>query len=94
MNPAPFQDTMQYVYILKSMKTNMLYIGMTNNVEKRFASHNAGASSYTKKFLPWKLVYCEGYADTDDAMDRESKLKEFGKVYSQLKIRIRRSLQS
>ena len=44
--------------------------------------------------MPWELVYCEGYANIQDAKDRERKLKQFGKVYSQLKRRIMRSLQS
>jgi hypothetical protein len=42
--------------------------------------------------MPWQLVYLEGYADEGDARDREQKIKQFGKVYSQLKRRIRRSL--
>lgn len=72
----------------------MLYIGSTDNLVKRLKEHNNGLSSHTKKYLPWRPVYFEGYADKDDARDREKKLKQFGKVYSQLKRRIRRSLES
>ena len=56
--------------------------------------NNLGLSRFTKKYLPWKLVYLEGYADIEDARDREKKLKQFGKVYAQLKRRIERSLKS
>jgi putative endonuclease len=83
---------MYYVYIIKSIKFKNMYIGQTNNLVKRLAEHNTGKSLYTKKYLPWKLVYFEGYAGQDDAHDREKKLKQFGKVYAQLKRRIKRSL--
>lgn len=85
---------MYYLYILKSEVTEKLYIGYTNNLIKRFKEHNSGKSFETKKYMPWRLVYLEGYANIEDAKDREGKLKQFGKVYSQLKRRIWRSLQS
>lgn len=85
---------MYYVYIIKSQKEKVLYIGYTANLIKRLKDHNSGLSKHTKKYLPWKLVYLEGYADENDAKDREIKLKQFGKVYNQLKRRIRRSLLS
>ena len=84
---------MHYVYILKSKKIDGLYIGETTNLVKRLKEHNSSQSFHTKKYLPWKLMYFEGYANQDDAKDREKKLKQFGKVYSQLKRRIWRSLQ-
>jgi len=71
-----------------------IYIGKTTNLEKRLEEHNRGLSTHTKKYRPWHYVYIEGYANEDDAKDQERKLKQFGKVYSQLKRRIRRSLQS
>ncbi len=85
---------MHYVYILKSIKCDELYIGFTMSVVKRLAEHNTGLSISTKRYLPWKVVYLEGYANKFDAQDREQKLKQFGKVYSQLKIRIKNSLES
>ena len=83
---------MNYVYILKSKRTSGLYIGYTSNLVERLKEHNSGLSQYTKKYLPWRYVYFEGYADENDAKNREKKLKQFGKVYSQLKRRIGRSL--
>ena len=84
---------MYYVYIMKSVNRE-LYIGRTTSPVKRLQQHNAGGSPSTKRYLPWKVLYLEGYADLDDARDRETKLKQFGKVYSQLKRRIGRSLRS
>ncbi len=83
---------MHYVYISKSKISDQLYIGYTQNIVKRLNEHNAGESYHTKKYMPWELVYFEGYADGAEAQNREKKIKQFGKVYSQLKRRIRRSI--
>ncbi|TSC52162.1 MAG: putative endonuclease [Parcubacteria group bacterium LiPW_41] len=83
---------MFYVYILKSVRTNELYIGYTTNVVRRLKEHNEGLNKSTKSMRPLQLVYLEGYADVRDARDRERKIKQFGRVYSQLKRRIQRSI--
>jgi putative endonuclease len=85
---------MNFVYIIKSLKNKSLYIGITNNINRRLREHNAYDTFSTKRYAPWKVVYLEGYGEKEDAEDREVKLKQFGKVYSQLKRRISRSLQS
>ncbi|MBI2036835.1 MAG: GIY-YIG nuclease family protein [Candidatus Liptonbacteria bacterium] len=85
---------MYYVYIIKSKAYPRIYIGSTPHPVQRLNDHNNGKSLATKRYLPWKIVFLEGYANKADALDREKKLKQFGKVYSQLKRRIWRSLQS
>lgn len=85
---------MYYTYIIKSIKHCVIYVGSTNNLVKRLKEHNEGLSLHTKKHLPWRVVYFEGYANEEDARDREKKLKQYGRVYSQLKRRIARSLKS
>ena len=84
---------MFYVYVLRSQTRKLLYIGYTNDFDKRLRGHNEGRSHTTKKYRPWDLVYLESYRSQEDAKDRERKLKQFGKVYSQLKRRIKRSLE-
>jgi len=84
---------MYFVYIIKSKKNDSLYIGITNEVPRRLREHNEGKTFSTKRYLPWYLVYVEGYYNKENAEDREKKLKQFGKVYSQLKRRISRSLE-
>ena len=88
------QSNMHYVYILKSIPTRKLYIGRTDNLPRRIRKHNSGETFTTKKYKPWVLIYCEGYFDFEDAKEREKVLKQFGKVYAQLKRRIQRSLRS
>ena len=46
---------MWYVYILRSIKDNNLYIGSTNNVEVRLKQHNSGEVTSTKSRIPFTL---------------------------------------
>ncbi len=64
-----------YVYILKSVKDDNLYIGYTNNLKRRIEEHKKGMSFATKFRLPLKLIYFEGCLDEDDAKRREGYLK-------------------
>ena len=64
-----------YVYILKSLKNNSLYIGYTSNLKQRFKSHNDGKNIATKPYLPYKLIFYEAFLNIDDAKSREEYLK-------------------
>ena len=66
---------MFYIYILQSQITNKLYIGKTSNLKRRMKEHNSGQSTYTKKYLPWDIIYYEAHTDIDDAARREKYLK-------------------
>lgn len=83
---------MHYIYLLKSTSAGILYIGRTRNVVQRLREHNAGDTFTTRKYRPWTLVYLEGYRSADDAKHREHTIKQFGKVYAQLKRRIEKSI--
>ena len=85
---------MYWVYIIKSRKNGELYIGSTLNLVRRLEEHNSGKSKATSRYKPWFYVYIEGYFAKDDALYREHNLKHFGKVYAQLKRRIKNSLDS
>lgn len=69
---------MLYVYVLKSLKDNDLYIGSTNALKRRIAEHNEGKNFSTSYRLPFKLVYYEAYTAEEDARKRESNLKRRG----------------
>ncbi|MEK7166846.1 MAG: GIY-YIG nuclease family protein [Patescibacteria group bacterium] len=64
-----------FVYILKSFKNNDIYIGSTNNVEKRFKLHNLGKVKSTKSYIPWKLLEYHQYNSRSEAMKQEKYLK-------------------
>jgi putative endonuclease len=65
-----------YVYILQSRKNNKLYIGQTNNLERRIEDHNAGlGGKYTRQKGPWILVHSEKHPNRASAVRRERYLK-------------------
>ncbi len=64
-----------YVYILRSLKNNSLYIGYTSDLKKRFKEHNSGLSQATKPFIPYKLIFYEAFLNRVDAKNREEYLK-------------------
>lgn len=66
---------MFYVYFLKSLKNNDLYIGSTKNLEIRFLLHNSGKVRSTKFYKPWKLLGYETYNSRNEAVKREYFLK-------------------
>ena len=80
--------SMYYVYAIKSRTNNKIYFGYTTNLRKRLADHNKGRSKYTKRYVPWTLIYYEAYLVKSDAKNREKQLKHHGKVWSHLKRRI------
>jgi len=83
---------MYYVYVLKSIKDDKLYIGYTTDLKRRLKEHNTLSSKATKPRLPLKLVYYEAYLSEKDAKEREFKLKRFSGSYTHLKHRIKNSL--
>lgn len=48
---------MHFVYLIETVaKPNHRYVGLTVDVTRRLAEHNAGESKHTAKLGPWKLV--------------------------------------
>ena len=65
-----------YVYILTSYNGKAMYIGFTNNLERRIAEHKSGLiEGFTKRYRVHKLVYYEYYEDARTAIAREKELK-------------------
>ena len=62
----------------------MFYVGQTYDLKRRFSDHNTGKSIFTKKYIPWKLVYYESYLDRSLAIDREKQLKRKAKAWQEL----------
>lgn len=55
---------------------NTLYTGITNDLEKRLAAHNAGtAAKYTRTRMPVELVFVEPCTDKSAALKREIAIK-------------------
>lgn len=65
---------MFFLYILRC-RDDSLYIGITNNLDKRLQYHNSGNVKFTKNRMPFLLVYSEEYDDKSTAALREKQLK-------------------
>ena len=67
-----------YVYILASQRNGTLYIGVTNNLERRIFEHKANLiEGFTKKYNVHKLVCIEETSDIASAIAREKQIKNW-----------------
>ena len=66
---------MYIVYVLKSKNFPKSYVGITDNLERRLAQHNDSNSFYTKRYVPWFVIYKEEYENRVEARTREKYLK-------------------
>lgn len=72
---------MNYVYILKC-SDDTLYIGWTNDLEKRIKAHNEQKGArYTKRRTPVRLVYYETFETKIEALKREFDLKKLSREH-------------
>jgi putative endonuclease len=64
-----------YVYILSS-RSLRLYIGVTNDLERRVLQHKRRElPGFTRRYNIDRLVYYEEMSDVNDAIAREKQLK-------------------
>jgi len=62
--------------MVTNIHNTVLYIGMTNQVERRSFEHsNHLIAGFTDKYNCTKLIYVEFYNDVRDAIAREKQLK-------------------
>jgi len=68
-------DKKYYVYVLYSIQYNQLYIGHSDNLDRRFKQHNSGRVPSTKPYIPYKTIYTEEFSTKSEAVLRETELK-------------------
>ncbi len=67
---------MKYVvYVLSSRVVERSYVGSTNNLKRRLEEHNLGKNYYTRRYMPWDVIYTEEYGRLEIARKREKMLK-------------------
>ena len=67
-----------FVYILTNKSNKVLYIGVTNDLERRMYEHkNKMVNGFTKKYNLTKLVYFDETSDVKSAIEREKQLKNW-----------------
>ncbi|MEK6322477.1 MAG: GIY-YIG nuclease family protein [Acidobacteriota bacterium] len=77
-----------YVYVLRSLKDKLFYVGFTKKLRTRLEAHNKGVVPSTKQRVPLELVYWEGCLNQVDATRREKYLKSaWGKRYIKTRLR-------
>ena len=65
-----------YVYILVSESdNNRHYTGLTQDLENRLQTHNAGQVSHTSKYRPWKIETAIAFRSREKAALFENYLK-------------------
>ena len=80
---------MFYVYAIKSLSRNYIYVGLTNNLERRIVQHNQGENRSTKAYGPFVLIHFEKFETRIEARTKEKYLKsgigkEFLKTIAQV----------
>ena len=67
-----------YVYILTNKARGTLYIGVTNDLSRRFEEHITGSDeSFSHKYGLGRLVYYEETESAETAIAREKQLKRW-----------------
>ena len=65
-----------WVYILSNKTHSVLYIGITNDLYRRYMEHKNGiVEGFTKKYRCHTLLYYECFTDVEEAIAREKELK-------------------
>jgi putative endonuclease len=67
---------MFYVYLIESIAfPSERYVGLSADLRARISDHNAGKSSHTSKFKPWRLVTYLAFSDRSKARAFERYIK-------------------
>ena len=67
---------MWFCYIIYSKTIDKYHVGYTDDLDWRLKRHNQGWGRFTKKGIPWKLVYFEQFATKSRAIRRENEIKQ------------------
>ena len=72
------KDHKYYVYIFTNKNNAVMYVGMTNNLERRLFEHNNKLiDGFTKRYKIYKLVYFEESNLVDVVLNREKEIKKW-----------------
>ncbi|MGQ0827048.1 MAG: GIY-YIG nuclease family protein [Bacteroidota bacterium] len=69
-----------FVYILTNKNKTVIYIGVTNNLERRIYEHENDFKNkykFTSKYNCRYLIYYERFTDVNQAIARETELKKW-----------------
>ena len=73
---------MFFVYIISSETCKSIYVGLSNDVQRRFLEHQKGYNKTTRSYRPFRLIHVESFKTRIEARNREKCLKSgFGKCW-------------
>ena len=65
-----------WVYIMSNNTRSVLYIGVTNDLYRRYVEHKTGIiKGFTQKYKCHSLLYYEEFSQIEEAITREKELK-------------------
>ncbi|MBI2446869.1 MAG: GIY-YIG nuclease family protein [Parcubacteria group bacterium] len=64
-----------FVYAIRSTQRNYIYVGLTNNIERRIKQHNDGKEKTTRAYSPFRVIYVDKFEDRKSAREKEKYLK-------------------
>ncbi len=70
-----------YLYMLYSEKHDIIYKGVTANLDLRYTQHQQGKSRYTKHRGPWTFVFVKEFPSKSLALKEERRLKHQRRNY-------------
>ena len=69
-----------YVYIITNKPKGTLYIGVTNNLQRRIYEHkNKLVEGFSSRYNLDKLVYFECFDNEEYAIKREKRIKKYNR---------------
>ncbi len=75
---------MQWATYILLCADGFFYVGHTEDVQKRLATHNEGeGADYTARRRPVELAYCENHASKAEAIAREVQIKKWSRAKKQ-----------
>ncbi len=64
------------IYAIKSLTTNRIYIGYTQDLDTRLKYHNSGYVKSTVEDKPWEIIALERFNSRNEARWKERLLKK------------------
>ncbi len=72
------RDHNYFIYIITNKNKTVLYLGVTNDLQRRIYEHEHGLiTGFSKKYNCHFLVYYEHFQDINEAINREKEIKKW-----------------
>jgi len=66
---------MYFTYAIRSVIRNYTYVGLSNDIKRRFNQHNKGYNRTTKPYRPFVIIYTKEFKTRVEAREHEKYLK-------------------